>query len=93
MPQRSARSIRGGDALVRAFALVALTAVILLPRLALAAPDPLNVLLVANGYYTQENDIEDHLLDLGHSVTRLKDYKLKGTTSLVKDGSPEPCDK
>ncbi|MFO8071333.1 MAG: hypothetical protein R6V85_05600, partial [Polyangia bacterium] len=45
--------------------------VLLLPRLGLAVdpPDPLSVLFVADGWYQQEDDIETHLLDLGHDVT------------------------
>ncbi len=45
-------------------------------------PAPLNALLVANGYYDQEDDIHDHLLGLGIDVTIKKDYKIYGTTDL-----------
>jgi hypothetical protein len=46
-------------------------------------PTPVPVLLVANGYYVQETQIEQHLLATGaFSVTRIKDYKLKSTTNL-----------
>jgi hypothetical protein len=37
-------------------------------------PAPLNVLLVANGWCSHEDDIENHFLDLGFMVTRIKDY-------------------
>jgi hypothetical protein len=88
MPSRSARSVRGGGKTVvrwfiRAAALAALISALVLPRVSAAAPTPRNVLLVANGYYTQENDLEDHFLDLGYSVTRMKDYKLTSTTNLA----------
>jgi hypothetical protein len=68
MLRKRSRSVRGGDSFVRALALVALTGALLTPRFAAAAPTPRNVLLVANGYYTQKNDLEDHFLDLGYSV-------------------------
>ena len=60
------------------------TAILLLPRISLALdpPDPLNVLLVANGWYTQEDDIETHLLDLGYDVVVKKDYRVYGSTDL-----------
>ena len=42
------------------------------------------MLFVANGWYVQENQIEQHLLDTGaFTVTRIKDYKLKSTTNLA----------
>ncbi len=50
---------------------------------ALDPPDPLNVLFVANGYYNQEDAIEDHFIDLGYTVTVMKSYQVRGTTNLA----------
>jgi hypothetical protein len=50
---------------------------------ALDPPDPLNVLFVANGYYNQEDEIEDHFIDLGYTVTVMKSYQVRGTTNLA----------
>jgi len=45
--------------------------------------DPVKVLFVANGYYQQEDDILDHLNDLGcYEVTTKKDYQIYGSTDL-----------
>ena len=45
--------------------------------------DPVQVLFVANGYYQQEDDILDHLNDLGcYEVTTKKDYQIYGSTDL-----------
>jgi hypothetical protein len=46
-------------------------------------PAPLSVLLVANGWCSHEDDIENHFSDLGYTVTRIKDYKVKSTTSFA----------
>ena len=53
---------------------------LLLPRLSHAAPTPAKVLLVADGLSPQEDDLENHFIDLGWSLTRIKDYKVNGTT-------------
>ena len=70
-------SIRGG-------AWILLIVVLIFPSVAAAIdpPDPLNVLFVANGWYDQEDDIEEHLLDLGCDVTVKKDYRVYGSTDL-----------
>jgi len=75
----------GANNSIRAGGLVLFATLLLLPSLTLALdpPDPLNVLFVANGYYDQEDDLEDHFLDLGCTVTKMKDYKVKGTTNLA----------
>jgi len=50
---------------------------------AVADADPVKVLFVANGYYQQEDDILDHLNDLGcYEVTTKKDYQIYGSTDL-----------
>ena len=68
----------------RSVALFVLLGALLAPLAAKADPPaPLNVLFVANGWCSQEDDIENHLLDLGYTVTRMKDYKVKGTTSFT----------
>ncbi len=79
------RSILGEAAVARTVALLVLTVGIVSPSVASALdpPDPLNVLFAANGYYTQEDEIEDHFIDLGYTVTVIKDYQLKGTTNLA----------
>jgi hypothetical protein len=59
----------------RAVAVFALLGAILAPLAAEADPPaPLNVLFVANGWCSYEDDIENHFLDLGFMVTRIKDY-------------------
>ena len=69
---------------VRAVAMFVLLGALLAPLAAEAdPPEPLNVLFVANGWCSQEDDIENHFLDLGYNVTRMKDYKVKGTTSFA----------
>ncbi|MFO8071964.1 MAG: hypothetical protein R6V85_08815 [Polyangia bacterium] len=40
------------------------------------------MLFVAGGWYQQEDDIETHLLDLGHDVTVKADYQVYGSTDL-----------
>jgi len=71
MPHVVAPTNRGRTA--RFVSAIALVGAILLPVLASATPPtPLNVLFVANGYYTQENDIENHFLDLGYTVTLVR---------------------
>jgi len=48
-----------------------------------ADADPVQVLFVKNGYYQQEDDILDHLNDLGcYEVTTKKDYQIYGSTDL-----------
>ena len=69
-----------GRSFVFAFVSLALTGALLLPRISHAAPTPVKVLLVADGLSPQEDDLENHFIDLGWSVTRLKDYKVNGTT-------------
>ncbi|EFK95364.1 hypothetical protein LDC_2629 [sediment metagenome] len=64
--------------------MLALLGTIVFPSVSAATiPTSLNVLLVANGYYTQETQIYNHLLGLGFTVTKLKDYKVTGTTNLT----------
>jgi hypothetical protein len=47
-------------------------------------PEPLSVLLVANGYYQQETIIKNHLLSSGaYMVTVKKDYQITGTLNLA----------
>ena len=73
---------------VRAVAVFVLLGTIVAPLAAQAdPPTPLNVLFVANGWCSQEDDIENHFLDLGYNVTLIKDYKVKGTTSFA---APRP---
>jgi hypothetical protein len=77
--------VRGSDSYsVRAVLIASVAVVLLLPSVAAALdpPDPLNVLFVANGWYDQEDDIEEHLLDLGCDVTVKKDYRVYGSTDL-----------
>ncbi|MCK9460977.1 MAG: hypothetical protein M0R80_15180 [Proteobacteria bacterium] len=69
---------------VRAIAVFVLLGALVTPLAAAAdPPTPLNVLFVANGWCSQEDDIENHFLDLGYNVTRIKDYKVKSTTSFA----------
>jgi len=69
---------------VRVVAMLVLLGALIAPLAAEAdPPTPLNVLFVANGWCSQEDDIENHFLDLGYSVTRIKDYKVKSTTSFA----------
>jgi hypothetical protein len=69
---------------VRAVAVFILLGALVAPLAAAAdPPTPLNVLFVANGWCSQEDDIENHFLDLGYNVTRIKDYKVRGTTSFA----------
>jgi hypothetical protein len=69
---------------VRAVAVFVLLGAIVAPFAAKAdSPTPLNVLFVANGWCSQEDDIESHFLDLGYNVTLIKDYKVKGSTSFA----------
>ena len=72
-----------GRFIVRAVALLALTGALFLPRLSHATPTPTRVLLIADGLSPQEDDLENHFLDLDWSVTRIKDYKVNGSTSFA----------
>jgi hypothetical protein len=45
-----------------------------------AARGEKGALFVAGGWYEQEDDIESHLLDLGHDVTVKADYQVYGST-------------
>ncbi|MFO8073531.1 MAG: hypothetical protein R6V85_16830, partial [Polyangia bacterium] len=40
------------------------------------------MLFVADGWYQQEDEIESHLLDLGHDVAVKTDYQVYGSTDL-----------
>ena len=72
MPHEVESTNRGRT--VRFVSAIALVGVIFLPMLASATPPtPLNVLFVANGWCSQEDAIENHFLDLGYNVTRIKD--------------------
>ena len=44
---------------------------------------PLKVLFVANGSYSQETYIQNHLTALGATVTKIKDYNVKSTTNFA----------
>ncbi|MCP4679811.1 MAG: right-handed parallel beta-helix repeat-containing protein [Deltaproteobacteria bacterium] len=41
-----------------------------------------NVLFVSSGWYTQEQDFEDRLVNSGYSVTSIPDYLMTGSTDL-----------
>ncbi|MCK9459224.1 MAG: hypothetical protein M0R80_06260 [Proteobacteria bacterium] len=69
---------------VRFVSAIAIVGALLLPVLASATPPtPLNVMFVANGWCSQEDDIENHFLDLGYNITLIKDYKVKSSTSFA----------
>jgi hypothetical protein len=45
-------------------------------------PQPIDILFVANGYYQQEDDIENRLMAGGYNIVKKKDYQITWSTDL-----------
>ena len=77
--------MKKSNRIVLGLCMTAVVVFMLLPALKANAQghDPIQVLFVKNDWYQQEDDILDHLNDLGcYEVTTKKDYQIYGSTDL-----------